>query len=257
MTTHQYTQETNEERLIKDVVVLAGRILLESGAEGSRVEDTMTRIANNLGYSESQSFVTNTMINFMLHNDTNPRIFRINKRETNLLRISRTNSVSRDLANGENTLKEAYDKLDRILNSRSLQHDLVSKFFAAAIISISFLYLQEGHLIDIFTTLIAGAVGYIVVELLSRKLQAGFIPEFIGSLIIGLIAILGHSLFPDGSLSAIIIASVMPIVPGVLITNAVQDLFAGHMLMFTTKSLEALVTSFGIGAGVGTVLLIV
>ena len=136
MTTHQYTQETNEERLIKDVVVLAGRILLESGAEGSRVEDTMTRIANNLGYSESQSFVTNTMINFMLHNDTNPRIFRINKRETNLLRISRTNSVSRDLANGEITLKEAYDKLDRILNSRSLQHDLVSKFFAAAIISI-------------------------------------------------------------------------------------------------------------------------
>jgi hypothetical protein len=33
----------------------------------------------------------------------------------------------------------------------------------------------------------------------------------------------------------------MPIVPGVLITNAIQDLFGGHMLMFTTKSLEALV----------------
>ena len=27
----------------------------------------------------------------------------------------------------------------------------------------------------------------------------------------------------------------MPIVPGVLITNAIQDLFGGHMLMFTTK----------------------
>ena len=38
----------------------------------------------------------------------------------------------------------------------------------------------------------------------------------------------------------------MPIVPGVLITNAIQDLFGGHMLMFTTKSLEALVTAFGI-----------
>lgn len=45
----------------------------------------------------------------------------------------------------------------------------------------------------------------------------------------------------------------MPIVPGVLITNAIQDLFGGHMLMFTTKSLEALVTAFGIGAGVGSV----
>ena len=48
----------------------------------------------------------------------------------------------------------------------------------------------------------------------------------------------------------------MPIVPGVLITNSIQDLFGGHMLMFITKSLEALVTAFGIGAGVGTILII-
>ena len=58
------------------------------------------------------------------------------------------------------------------------------------------------------------------------------------------------------SVSTIIISAVMPIVPGVLITNAIQDLFSGHMLMFTTKSLEALVTAFGIGAGVGTILII-
>ena len=58
-------------------------------------------------------------------------------------------------------------------------------------------------------------------------------------------------------MATIIIAAVMPIVTGVLITNAIQDLFGGHMLMFTTKSLEALVTAFGIGAGVGSVLILV
>ena len=88
------------------------------------------------------------------------------------------------------------------------------------------------------------------------NLKTLFIPEFLGSVVIGGIAILGNNMVPDGSLSAIIIAAVMPIVPGVLITNAIQDLFGGHMMMFTTKSLEALVTSFGIGAGVGTMLLI-
>jgi uncharacterized membrane protein YjjP (DUF1212 family) len=36
--------ENADEKLIKDVVMMAGRILLESGAEGTRVEDTMTRI---------------------------------------------------------------------------------------------------------------------------------------------------------------------------------------------------------------------
>ena len=109
---------------------------------------------------------------------------------------------------------------------------------------------------DIFTALIAGSIGYIVVEILDRKLHAKFIPEFIGSLVIGLLAVFGHSLIPGGSIPEIIIAAVMPIVPGVLITNAIQDLFGGHMLTFTTKSLEALVTAFGIGAGVGSILII-
>ena len=71
-----------------------------------------------------------------------------------------------------------------------------------------------------------------------------------------MIAVTGHHFIPNGDLATIIIAAVMPIVPGVLITNAIQDLF-GHMLMFTTKSLEALVTSFGIRAGVGSILIMV
>ena len=59
------TIETSREALIKDVVMIAARILLESGAEGTRVEDTMARIATKLGYPESNSFVTNTVIEFV------------------------------------------------------------------------------------------------------------------------------------------------------------------------------------------------
>lgn len=57
------TIETSHEALIKDVVMITARILLESGAEGTRVEDTMARIATKLGYPESNSFVTNTVVN--------------------------------------------------------------------------------------------------------------------------------------------------------------------------------------------------
>ena len=60
------TIETSHEALIKDVVMITARILLESGAEGTRVEDTMARIATKLGYPESNSFVTNTVIEFVL-----------------------------------------------------------------------------------------------------------------------------------------------------------------------------------------------
>ncbi|MGU3491050.1 MULTISPECIES: threonine/serine exporter family protein [Staphylococcus] len=249
--------ESYDEKMAKDVIMLAGRILLESGAEGSRVEDTMTRIAITLGHKESNSFVTNTVINFMLHDESYPRMYRIRTRDTNLHRISRTNGISRRLALGNISLEDAFQELQKIYQEQSIKnHYLFYKFIAAAVISVSFLYLQGGHLTDVLTALLAGSFGYIVVEILQQKLHAQFIPEFMGALVIGLVTIIGHNLIPGGSISTIIIAAVMPIVPGVLITNAIQDLFGGHMLMFTTKSLESLVTAFGIGAGVSTVLII-
>ena len=48
MTIYNQAIESYNEKMAKDVIMLAGRILLESGAEGSRVEDTMTRIAITL-----------------------------------------------------------------------------------------------------------------------------------------------------------------------------------------------------------------
>ena len=245
------SEEYKQEVLIKDVVMLAARILLESGAEGTRVEDTMTRIAKKLGYSESNSFVTNTVIQFTLHSESFPRIFRITSRDTNLIKISQANKISREIS-----LAEAKTQLEKIYVAKR-DSSLPFKGFAAAMIAMSFLYLQGGRLIDVLTAILAGSLGYLVTEILDRKLHAQFIPEFIGSLVIGIIAVIGHTLIPTGDLATIIIAAVMPIVPGVLITNAIQDLFGGHMLMFTTKSLEALVTAFGIGAGVGSVLILV
>lgn len=257
MTIYNQAIESYDEKMAKDVIMLAGRILLESGAEGSRVEDTMTRIAITLGHKESNSFVTNTVINFMLHDESYPRMYRIRTRDTNLHRISRTNDISRRLALGNISLEDAFQELQKIYQEQSIKnHYLFYKFIAAAVISVSFLYLQGGHLTDVLTALLAGSFGYIVVEILQQKLHAQFIPEFMGALVIGLVTIIGHNLISGGSISTIIIAAVMPIVPGVLITNAIQDLFGGHMLMFTTKSLESLVTAFGIGAGVSTVLII-
>lgn len=247
--------DEHEER-IKDVVVLAARILLEAGAEGTRTEDTMNYIANHFGFEKKNSFVTNTVINFILHDQSYPRIYRIKQRNTNLIKISKVNSVSRKIVRDELTLDEAYEKLEEIY-LKTKDHSILFKTFAGAIIALSFLYLQDGQVVDIFTTLVAGALGICVTEAISRKQRAQFIPEFFGGITIALMSVIGHYFIPGGTLSTILISAVMPIVPGVLITNAIQDLFGGHMLMFTTKSLEALVTAFAIGAGVSAVLIFI
>ena len=76
----------DEDKVI-DVVLIAGRILLESGAETYRVEDTMNRISASFGLDDTYSFVTSTAIIFSLNNRTNTRLIRIRERTTDLEKL--------------------------------------------------------------------------------------------------------------------------------------------------------------------------
>ncbi|RAA64109.1 threonine/serine exporter, partial [Burkholderia multivorans] len=69
-----------DENKVIDVVLTAGKILLESGAETYRVEDTMSRIAYSFGLDNTNSFVSNTAIIFSLNDRTNTRLIRVRDR---------------------------------------------------------------------------------------------------------------------------------------------------------------------------------
>ena len=60
-----------------DCCLLAGRLMIESGAETYRVEDTMTRMAISQGLIGTQSFVTPTGIMFSLGKDGSTRMMSI------------------------------------------------------------------------------------------------------------------------------------------------------------------------------------
>ena len=49
-----------------DCILLAGRIMMKSGAETYRVEDTMLRMARSQNLDDAQSYVTSTGIIFSL-----------------------------------------------------------------------------------------------------------------------------------------------------------------------------------------------
>src|SRR5699024_7708799 len=147
--------------------MLAARILLEAGAEGTRTEETMNYIASHYGFVKNNSFVTNTVINFILHDQSYPRIYRIKERNTNLIKISKVNTVSRKLVRDELTLDEAYKRLEEIY-VKTKDHPLWFKTIAGALIGLSFLYLQDGMKIDILTVLFAGRIGILVTEMIKK-----------------------------------------------------------------------------------------
>lgn len=80
-----------------------------------------------------------------------------------------------------------------------------------------------------------------------------FFAEFSASFLIGIVASLLVLAGIGKELDKIIIGSVMPLVPGLLITNAVRDLMAGHLVSGLSRGAEAFLTAFAIGAGIAFV----
>ena len=90
-----------------------------------------------------------------------------------------------------------------------------------------------------------------------RYIQIKFFSEFVAAAVVISIAATFTKLGIATNQDIITIASVMPLVPGILITNAIRDLLAGELLAGMSRGVEAALTAFAIGAGVAIVLLII
>lgn len=237
---------------IIEVCLLAGKIMLRSGAETNRIEDTMLRIAAAYGIKQSHSYVTPTGIIFSIDHENITRLERILDRSTDLQKVSRVNSVSRQISNGDLTVEEAYHLLKEIENDPHA-YPVWVQIAAASIASGCFLIMFEGQWADFMPAFLAGGIGFSCLLYIHQFIEIKFFAEFLSALLIGMISVLFVTANIGSELDKIIISSVMPLVPGLLITNAVRDLMAGHLVSGISKGAEAFLTAFAIGAGVAVV----
>lgn len=236
-----------------DICMTAGKILLQSGAETHRVEDTMLRMADAYGFGGAQSHVTPTGIIFSISRSEPTHFLRIEESSTNLHKVAKVNYISRQISKKELSLKEAATALTDIEKSK-LEYSLWTMTLVAAFVSGSFEIMFQESWPDFFPAMIAGGTGFLAMNLLHRWIEIQFFAEFLASLIIGAIAAFFVYAGIGEAMDNIIIGAVMPIVPGLLITNAVRDLMAGHLVSGLSKGAQAMLTAFAIGAGVATAL---
>ncbi|MCG7343833.1 threonine/serine exporter family protein [Sporosarcina sp. ACRSL] len=235
-----------------ELCLLAGKIMLENGAETYRVEDTMMRIAGSFGINNPNSYVTPTGIIFSLCGTEQTKLAQISKRTTDLYKVIIVNSISRKLSTGEISAEEAYSTLRKI-EKENLMYPIYVKVIAASILSGFSLIMFNGEWKDFFSAFLAGGAGFLCVSYLHRLVDIKFFTEFVAALIVGLVTHFFKYIGFGLDLSTIIVASIMPLVPGLLITNAVRDLMAGHLVSGLSKGAEAVLTAFAIGAGVAIV----
>ncbi|HWL26533.1 MAG TPA: threonine/serine exporter family protein [Ureibacillus sp.] len=235
-----------------DCLLLAGRIMIESGAETYRVEDTMLRMARSLEIEDAQSYVTPTGIILSLGRRQKNKITSISNRITDLHKIALVNSVSRKLTTKIITLEQAFEELVKIQKTNYFL-PITIQVLAAAAASGALSILFGGRWSDVPATFVAGAVGFLVVTILQEQTKVKFFSEFLAALFVGLVAQFALKFHLGTEIDKIIIGGVMPLVPGLLITNAVRDLMAGHFTSGISRGAEAFLTAFAIGSGIALV----
>ncbi|MGJ7911804.1 threonine/serine exporter family protein [Neobacillus sp. LXY-1] len=239
---------------IMEVCLLAGKIMLQSGGETYRVEDTMMRMAASFGIERSHSYVTPTGIIFSADGTepTKTKLIRISERSTDLEKVALVNSISRRISEGQMTPEEAMEQLKE-LDGLDLSFPFKVQIAAASLASGCFMIMFNGGWNDFIPAMISGGIGYLSFVRFHRFVPIKFFSEFLASFIIGLISFIFIKIGFGHQLDKIIIGSVMTLVPGLLVTNAIRDLMAGHLIAGLSKGAEAFLTAFAIGAGIAFV----
>ncbi len=101
-------------RLYMKTAILAGEILLSSGAETFRVEDTMRRILKKSELETVETYAVLTGLMATLDDDSIETISYVKSVSDvgmNINKIIIVNEISRQFCNDEITLEEAYDRL--------------------------------------------------------------------------------------------------------------------------------------------------
>lgn len=244
-----------DENKLLSLAVKAGAIMLENGAETYRVEDTASRILSVVETSNPEIIATTTGLFAGIESKKGSisKIKRIKSRTINLEKITLVNELSRQFVSGKISLDEALNKLEKI-NSLS-EYYLFMYCLFNGIGCFAFTLMLKSTPADAACSLIIGMIlGLITRKLEERNVQT-FLVSLVGGVVIAFLSYLISSVFNNLSQSHIISGSLMPLLPGVAITNAVRDLMNGDYLSGTSRTTEAAIVCVALACGIGITLL--
>ena len=268
---------TTEQEQALQLATEAGHILLENGAEISRVEETMTRIASAYGIEDESFFVLSNGI--IATGQHYARAEFIPIKGTQLAKVVEVNQLSRDVTAGErgnaltcdcvnptneftnpqvNTFKPMpvetlRQRIQAIRNMPGKVWWEMTLGIALGVSSFSILF--GGSLVDALATLVAGVLLGLFMSFVSPHLSR-LVGNVAGGLVGGILCILLYRLamgiegLPQLHLANMIIGTIIALVPGVPFTNGMRDLANEDYIAGTTRLTDAFLVFLCIALGV-------
>ena len=243
---------------VLEVASIAGHILLENGAEISRVEDIMARISTYFGVDKRNFFVLSNGI------FTTGRAGKVEKaggqastyanvefipiRPIQLQKVVEVNQLSYDISAGKCSLEEARVRLEKIRNTPA--KPMWEQTLGSALGAAGFCAVFGGGWVDCAAAFVVGLLLYVFVLLVSGRYMSRIVGGICNALLATLLCLAFYRIGFGNSLANVIIGAVMPLIPGVPFVNGVQELANADYLAGLTRLTDALLGFFCIAIGV-------
>lgn len=235
----------------KQVIALCGRvgkILLENGAETGRVEGTVEYIGEAAGVPIS-CHAEMTAIFVDADTDTATHLIKVRTKDFNLRQVDRVNTLLREFVAGQIDFETLARGITTIESTRR-DYTWPVKICGAGLVSVAPMLLFQATWADLGLAFFVGIAGYLAAQAVGLRTTTPYISIGVGGMVIGLLATLLQQVGVATSADNIIISALMPLVPGVAITNSLRELIARHTISGVVRAMDAIMVAGAIGAGV-------
>lgn len=237
-----------------ELAFLMGEILLENGAEISRVQETMERVASAYHVEKFDVYV---LSNAIFANGTEEGV--IHKTEIKYIksstihfgRITAINQLSREITEGKYAPGEAYLEA---LKAKSLPYTAQwLQILACGVGSAGFCFIYGGNIFDSISAMLCGFIVQVFLSVAEKHSLSKFITNLVGSALVSVIAIILNASGLGDHLDMVIVGSIIRLVPGVALTTSIRDFFNSDYLSGTIRLFDALLVGGCIAIGAGVV----
>ena len=231
---------------IMELAYEAGAILLENGAEISRVDETMRRIAGHYGVDDESFFVLSNGIMATAKGFARTKFIPI--KGTSLDKVVAVNQLSREVSEGKCDLGQLESQLKaiRAMRPKPAWEQIAASAFGSAAFCIIF----GGGFADSIAAFVAGLVLWVYMLFVGYRHLSRIAGAITGGLLATVLCGVMYKLGLGTHLSNMIIGAIIPLIPGVPFTNGIRDLAHEDYIAGITRLLDALLTFFCISMGV-------
>lgn len=242
-------QIENDINDILELLLSAGQMLLENGAETYRAENAVLYMFEAIGMGQITvvGLVTSISVNIYYEKKHYSGMRAIRNRNINLDKIERINEISRNVSGGVMTVGDAVLSLNEIKNDKKEKKvlSLCSSGFAAA----AFAFLLGGGPFEALGAGLSCALAQFVPIFMKKTPSFGFFVSIAGGILPALAGAIFASFLTSCNMSTIALAGMLPHFPGVATVNAIRDAINGDLISGVTRGAEALLIAVGLSMG--------